>query len=90
MSQGPVWVDNVLYHKRRETINTIRRIVSQSLNSVQVVNDDGEVVVMLKDLVRYAVTFLSDMDVMLAFTATAKQVQWQSMMPAELWDENRF
>ncbi len=58
MSQGPVWVDNILYHKRRDTINTMRRIVSQSLNSVQVVNDDGEVVVMPKDL-EYAVTFLS-------------------------------
>jgi hypothetical protein len=71
VSQGPVWVDNVLYHKRRETINTMRRIVSQSLNSVQVVNDEGEVVELSKDLVRHAVTFLSDVDLMSAFTATA-------------------
>ena len=92
VSQGPVWVDNVLYHKRRETINTItmRRIVSQSMNSVQVVNDEGEVVKMPKDLVRHAVTFLSDVYLMSAFTATAKQVQWQSMMPLELWDQTPF
>ena len=90
VSQGPVWVDNVLYHKRRETINTMRRIVSQSLHSVRVVNDEGEVVEMSKDLVRHAVTFLSDVDLMSAFTATAKQVQWQSMMPLELWDQTLF
>jgi hypothetical protein len=68
----------------------MRRIVSQSLNSVQVVHDEGHVVAMPKDLVRYAVTFLSDMDIMSSFTATAKQVQWQSMMPAELWDQTPF
>ena len=90
VSQGPVWVDNVLYHQRRETINTMRRIVFQSLNSVQLVNDEGEVVEMSKDLVRHAVTFLSDVDLMSAFTATAKQMQWQSMMPLELWDQTPF
>ena len=60
--------------------------VSQSLNSVQVVNE-GEVVELSKDLVRHV---LSDVDLMSAFTATAKQVQWQSMMPAELWDQTPF
>ena len=58
--------------------------------SVQVVNSEGEVVELSKDLVRHAVTFLSDVDLMSAFTATAKQVQWQSMMPAELWDQTPF
>ena len=81
---------SLLYHKRRETINTMRRIVFQSLNSVQLVNDEGEVVEMSKDLVRHAVTFLSDVDLMSAFTATAKQMQWQSMMPLELWDQTPF
>ena len=90
MSQGPVWVDRVLYHKRRETINTMRRIVSQSLNSVRVVNDEGEVVKIPPDLVRHAVTFLSDVDLISAFIATAKQVQWQTMMPIELWDQTPF
>ncbi len=67
----------------------MQRIVSQSLNSVQVVNE-GEVVEMSKDLVRHAVPFLSDVDLMSAFTATAKQVQWPSMMPVELWEQTLF
>ena len=57
--------------------------VSQCLNSVQVVNE-GEVVEMSKDFVRHV---LSDVDLMSAFTATAK---WQSMMPLELWDQTLF
>jgi hypothetical protein len=60
--------------------------VSQSLNSVQVVNE-GEVVELSKDLVRHV---LSDVDLMSAFTATAKRVQWQSMMPLALWDQTLF
>ena len=81
---------SLLYHKRRETINTMRRIVSQSLNSVRVVNDEGEVVKIPPDLVRHGVTFLSDVDLISAFIATAKQVQWQTMMPIELWDQTPF
>ena len=60
--------------------------VSQSLNSVQVVNE-GEVVELYKDLVRH---ILSDVDLMSAFTTTAKRVQWQSKMPLEIWDQTMF
>ena len=83
---------SLLYHKRRETINTMRRIVSQSLNSVQVVKDEGEVVEMSKDLVRHETRCYVPVGrgFMSAFTATAKQMQWQSMMPLELWDQTPF
>ena len=84
-----MWLDHVLYHTSRETINTMRKIVSYCLHSVRVVND-GEVLEIPKALVRHAVTFLSDVDLRSAFTATAKKVQWQSMMPAELWDQTPF
>ncbi len=70
-------------------MNTMRKIVSQSLHSVRVVSDE-EVLEMPQALIRHAVTFLSDVDLISAFTATAKLVQWQSMMPLELWDQTPF
>ena len=70
----------------------MRRIVSQSLNSVQVVKDEGEVVEMSKDLVRHETRCYVPVGrgSHVGIYCYRKQVQWQSMMPLELWDQTPF
>jgi hypothetical protein len=43
-----------------------------------------------EDLVRHAVSFLTDDDLTSAFTATVPLVQRRSIMPVELLDQTRF
>ncbi len=84
-----MWLKLVLVHKRKDVIRTMRRLASQALSRVRIVTDDGWLR-LPENLVRLSATFLSDDDLVAAFTATAPLVEWQGVMAQELWDQTLF